>query len=116
MIYDYILKHEFDMLFSVDMENELIRVLGYLKFGLSSKEIISIIKNTRGYAKYIDISVQLNVIIADPTDNIFIECAVCGKADYIISGDRHLLEIGVYEGINILKSRDFLISEGLIRI
>jgi putative PIN family toxin of toxin-antitoxin system len=98
------------------MEKELIRVLGYTKFGLSPKEIVPIINNIRGYVKYVNITTSLNVIDIDPTDNIFIECAVSGKADYIISGDKHLLELGTYEGINIIKSRDFLILEGLINI
>ncbi|MBF0542766.1 MAG: putative toxin-antitoxin system toxin component, PIN family [Nitrospirae bacterium] len=114
MIYDYIRGHKFILLSSNEMEKELIRVLGYPKFGLSSKEIIPIIKNIRGYAKYVDITIRLNAIDIDPTDNIFLECAVCGKADYIISGDRHLLDIREYEGIQILKSRDFLIAEGLL--
>ena len=55
---------------------------------------------------------RLTVISADPTDNIFLECAVAGKADYIISGDKHLLDLKSYQGIPIVKARDFLLKEG----
>jgi putative PIN family toxin of toxin-antitoxin system len=99
------------MLVSNDMENEFIRVLGYSKFGLSSKEIIPFVNSLRNRAEFIKTSNRLSVIMADPTDNIFLECAVDGNADYIISGDRHMLDLGIYSGIQILKAKDFLIKE-----
>jgi putative PIN family toxin of toxin-antitoxin system len=45
---------------------------------------------------------------ADPKDDKFIEAAVAGEADVIVSGDRHLLELGTYEGIRILTPAAFL--------
>jgi predicted nucleic acid-binding protein len=44
----------------------------------------------------------------DPDDNKFIECALECKANYIISGDTHLLNLKEYEGIKIIKSSEFL--------
>jgi putative PIN family toxin of toxin-antitoxin system len=35
----------------------------------------------------------------DKTDNKYIECAIAGNVDYIISGDVHLLELKQYENI-----------------
>lgn len=55
--------------------------------------------NTKG----IDIS-----ICEDPDDDKFIECAIAGKCDIIVSGDRHLLKLTGYKGIKILKPREFL--------
>jgi predicted nucleic acid-binding protein len=37
-----------------------------------------------------------------------IECAVLGEANYIVTGDRHLLSMQSYQNIVILKARDFL--------
>ncbi len=54
---------------------------------------------------------KLAVVTADPTDKIFLECALEGKVDYIISGDEHLIDLKVYEGIPIIKARDFLLRE-----
>jgi len=52
-----------------------------------------------------DISVS---ICADPDDNKFIECAIAGNSKLIISGDKHLLNITGYQGISVLKPRDFI--------
>jgi putative PIN family toxin of toxin-antitoxin system len=51
---------------------------------------------------------NLEVIKNDPDDNKFIECAVEGVADYIISGDHHLREIKEYQGIKIITPAEFL--------
>lgn len=48
------------------------------------------------------------VIAQDPPDNRYIECAVEGEADYIVSGDQHLLALGAYQSIRILSPRAFL--------
>lgn len=47
----------------------------------------------------------------DPADEQVLACAREADADAIVSGDRHLLLIGVYRGIPILTVRDFLARE-----
>ena len=44
----------------------------------------------------------------DIKDNMFLECAVSGHADYIVSGDIHLLELKQFQGIKILSFAEFL--------
>jgi len=102
------------MLISKDVENEFIRVMGYSKFAVSSKEILPFIRNIRSSAEFIKTISKISAITADPTDNIFLECAADGRADYIISGDRHLLDLGTYNSIPILKAKDFLVKEGYL--
>lgn len=46
--------------------------------------------------------------IADDADNRILECAVEGGADYIVSGDRHLLELESFRGIRIVRARALL--------
>ena len=48
------------------------------------------------------------VIRDDPSDDKFLECALAGEAAFIVSGDKHLLKLSVFEGIEILSPRDFL--------
>ncbi len=50
----------------------------------------------------------LSVIEDDPADNLYLECAVEGHADVLVTGDRLLLNLGVYQGIHILTPRAFL--------
>ena len=51
---------------------------------------------------------EIDVIQADPTDNKYLACALEGEADYIVSGDRHLLDVGLYQGLKIIKAKEFL--------
>ena len=51
------------------------------------------------------------IVIVDPDDDIFLHCAIVAGATYIVSGDRHLLDLGKYAGIPILTIRDFLTQE-----
>jgi predicted nucleic acid-binding protein len=44
----------------------------------------------------------------DPSDSKFLECAVEGNADFIITGDRHLLDLGKFEEIKIVIPAEFL--------
>jgi uncharacterized protein len=43
----------------------------------------------------------------DPRDEKFLACAVHAKADCIVSGDRHLLDLQIYRGIPILTVKEF---------
>lgn len=45
---------------------------------------------------------------ADPADEKFLACALDGQADVIVSGDHHLLDLGVYRDIPIMTARQFL--------
>jgi predicted nucleic acid-binding protein len=47
-------------------------------------------------------------VVDDPDDDKVIECAVVGKADYIVTGDRHLLVFGQYGNISIVKAAQFI--------
>jgi putative PIN family toxin of toxin-antitoxin system len=44
----------------------------------------------------------------DPDDNRILECAVESQSDFVVTGDDHLLRLGAFEGIRIVKSREFL--------
>jgi len=51
---------------------------------------------------------KLNIVKKDPEDNKILECALEAKASFIISGDKHLLEIKEYKGIKIVTPREFI--------
>ena len=46
-------------------------------------------------------------ICRDPDDDKFIECAVCAKALYIVSGDKDLLVLERYGDVEIITAKDF---------
>ena len=50
---------------------------------------------------------QTITVVSDDPDNRVLEAAVHGMADYIVSGDKHLLALGVFAGIPILTPATF---------
>jgi putative PIN family toxin of toxin-antitoxin system len=52
---------------------------------------------------------HFTIIKDDPDDNKFIDCAVAGDADYVISGDKHLLTLKSFKDFTILTPAEFLI-------
>jgi uncharacterized protein len=52
----------------------------------------------------------------DPTDNKFLACALEASADYVVSGDNHLLSLKHFHGVQIIDARSFVekIKEKLI--
>jgi len=102
------------LLWSGAIEAEFVRVLSYPKFDLSAGEILPIARHIRRLVELVEVSSKVDVVKDDPTDNVFLECAVDGAANYVVSGDHHLLALGEYQGIRILSARDFLLAEGFI--
>jgi putative PIN family toxin of toxin-antitoxin system len=47
-------------------------------------------------------------VCEDPDDNKFFACALAGRSKVIVSGDKHLLKVTGYEGIEVLKPRAFV--------
>ncbi len=50
---------------------------------------------------------EFNIVKNDPTDNKFLNLAVDGQAKYIVSGDKHLLDLGKFKKIKILQPSKF---------
>lgn len=94
---------------SLTMIEEAKKVLNYPKikekFGLEEDEIKQIILNLARYSTLIDNPPTLDVIKEDPEDNKVLSVAIEGKADYIVSGDSHLLGLKSYKGIEIITPR-----------
>jgi predicted nucleic acid-binding protein len=51
---------------------------------------------------------RVDIILDDPPDNMFLECALEARADYIVSGDRHLTRVGRFGRIEIFSPREYL--------
>jgi putative PIN family toxin of toxin-antitoxin system len=50
----------------------------------------------------------LKGVCRDPKDEIFIACAIEGAADYIVSWDKDLLDLGEYQGIKVIRAEAFI--------
>jgi uncharacterized protein len=83
------------------------------KFAVASEDVVAIRSRLLTVADRFEPEIVLDVIRDDPDDNRILECAVVGRADVIVSGDRHLLRLRSHEGIPILTARQFLEAIGL---
>jgi len=77
------------------------------KFGVSEGTVTRILKQISKTAEVIRPTFKLN-IVSDEPDNGVLECAVAARADLIVTGDKHLLELKTYEGIGIVRTADLL--------
>jgi len=78
------------------------------KFDATPEELSEAIGIVAQAARVVKPSVQLDVIKDDAPDNRILECAVSAGADYIVTGDSHLLKLGRYDAIRIVSVAHFL--------
>ena len=79
------------------------------KYGIGRKQIENLIRLLENDAIVVPgLSPVTGTIPEDPTDEMFLAAALDAKADIIVSGDRHLLDLDRYEGIPISTVRQFL--------
>ncbi|MDQ2806096.1 MAG: putative toxin-antitoxin system toxin component, PIN family [Chloroflexota bacterium] len=102
----------FTLLVSEELLAEYAKALSYpriyARHGMAQHEIAEAVDEVRQFALLLNIRAIPPVVLADPDDDVFIACAVAGGADYIVSGDKHLLALGQYAGISIVNPRTFL--------
>ena len=102
----------FKLVLSEPILAEYHRILGYkslrIRHHLSAERIETAIAKIRRSGTIVDPTERVRAVRDDPKDDIFLECAVAGEADYIVSGDAHLLSLREYDGIQILSPAMFL--------
>jgi putative PIN family toxin of toxin-antitoxin system len=111
---DLALRRKFTLVTSIALLDELDEKLRG-KFAVSESDALAIREKLERNANLVDPDFQLNAVPDDPDDNRVLECAVAGSAEFIVSGDRHLLRLGGHEGIAIVTVRQFLETVGFQR-
>ncbi|OLS15798.1 MAG: PilT protein domain-containing protein [Promethearchaeota archaeon CR_4] len=101
-------QHNLELVISPEILVEFKQVALRPKFGFSLEDIEDFITALIESSDFVLPEEKISIIKDDPKDNIFLETAVTGHAQYIISGDKHLLNLGEFQGIQILRSSDFL--------
>ena len=111
-ILDLARKEIFKVVSSASINHEILNVLHrdyiYTKYNLTEEIIDDISVFLYEGSILTEDRYVISRVKKDPDDNKFIACALEGEADYIISGDDHLLSLKNYKGIQILDARDFL--------
>ena len=97
---------------SEEIVGEITQVLTYPKIknvykplGLQSQDLIEAVLKI---AKFVKVTKKPRVVEEHSADDKFIECAQAAGADYIISGDKHLLKEACYKKTQIISVREFI--------
>ena len=106
-------KNEFEILISENILSEIVNVITreskFQKHIINFKTSIEdILRTILSISTLIKTKSTLNIIKSDPKDNIILEAALDGKADYIISYDRDLLNMLEFREIKIVNPSEFL--------
>ena len=81
---------------------ELADVLSREKFGATNSQIERYISILIRQAKVVPAQAKFKIVLEDPDDDVVINTALTGKANYIVSGDKHLLKLACYKRIQIV--------------
>jgi len=110
----YRVKEDLTIYISQGIAWEASRVLKYprvaevlKKANIREKDVLQVIADN---SKLVDPKTKLHIVEENEEDNKILECALSTKADIIVSGDKHLLELGKFKNTTILKPREFLDS------
>lgn len=106
-----LLEHRYTLVTSPVILHELAGILRR-RFGWNAADRTALLKLIVRQADLVRPTVVPEAVPNDPDDNHILACAVEGRADLIVSGDRDLLRLVEYAGIPIIRPVDFLRSLG----
>jgi len=105
-------EERFVLLLSPPILDEIVRVLRSPRLRrlirLTAPELNGLMESLLLDAELTPGRLAVDVVTRDPSDNMFLACAVEGRADYVVSGDDDLLTLGSYQGIPIVTAAEFL--------
>ncbi|WP_280536921.1 PIN domain-containing protein [Halopenitus sp. POP-27] len=77
------------------------------RFRMSETEVQQEVETIRYFAEFVDPDEEITAVRPDPDDDKFLEAAVAGDVDSLVSGDSHLLDMESFRGIDIVGPRTF---------
>lgn len=79
-------------------------------FEFSDENVMKTIERVLMFITLIETSSKIEAVKNDPEDNKILECGLDSHSEYIISYDKHLLNLKEFQGIKIIKPEEFLLS------
>ncbi|HQU43612.1 MAG TPA: putative toxin-antitoxin system toxin component, PIN family, partial [Pirellulales bacterium] len=82
-----------------------------VKLLFTPEQSVETLTDLLGFLRVVPITGQMKAVAADPDDDKVLECAVLAGATHVVTGDRrHLLPMGVFQGIYIVTAAEYLAS------
>lgn len=107
-VLNLVIEGKVKLFLSKPIVDEVKEILGGRKFRFGNPYVTAIGQELESISEIVYPQKRLRIIKEDPDDDMFIECAVAARADYIISGDKHLLNLLRYDNIKIVNAADFI--------
>jgi hypothetical protein len=105
-------QNRFELVLSTAILQELGRVLFYPRLRkelhATDDEIRTRVAALGVLADLAEGNLQVQAVKEDPDDDKYLAAALLGRANLLVSGDHHLLDLKEYQGVRILKPRQFL--------
>jgi putative PIN family toxin of toxin-antitoxin system len=101
-----LLDGRYTALISESILGEVLGVLGR-KFSRDVDELARVALFLSELTEHVDPASRISVLDDEP-DNRVLECAVSGRADMIVTGDRAMLSLGTFKDIEVVSLRAFL--------
>lgn len=67
-----------------------------------------LVRSIKSDAEMVPGELELTGVCRDPKDDKFIACAIEGKADFIVTGDKDLLDLGAYQSVKMIQASEFV--------
>jgi hypothetical protein len=93
---------------SLPILDEVRGVLQRPKFGLSAEQALAFVGELHLLCRVVEPRHRVQAIAEDPKDNMVLECADAARAEFIVSGDAHLLNLEQWGSIRILSPAEFM--------
>lgn len=107
-IHDAWKEGKFLLIVSDAILSEYLDVLQRPKLHLTSQATSAVMGRIQRKDEFVTPAEAITIIETDPSDNIFLEAALEGRADCLVSGDSHLLELKTFQGFSIISAREFI--------
>ncbi len=99
---------EFQIVISLEILDEYHRVGEELSAQFPEVDLDPILELFTTKAELIEAALLDEAVCDDPDDDKFFACAIAGGANLIVSGDKHLLKMAGYQGIAVVRPRQFI--------
>jgi putative PIN family toxin of toxin-antitoxin system len=108
LVLEAAIQGDYTLCLSESLIEEFRGVLCRPKFYFNTKEIETIIAELLGIAELAEPTRRIRVVKNYPDDDRVIECALTAEANFIVTGDNHLLQLKQYSGIQLINPEHFL--------
>lgn len=106
-VYELCLQGELALWLCRSILEELLRVLDYPKFNFPETDKVAFVQDLLRIANLTEPGTVPDIVDTDPADNHVLACAAAAEADFLLTGDKHLLALGSYGSTVICTAATF---------